>query len=164
MLYHHHRTHRRTGAAAVELAMVLPLILTLLLGIWEVGRMIEVQQILSNAAREGARQASTGQFTNQQVEQVVVQYLKNAGIPAANLNVTGNPGPQMVTDVTHPGSDASQAVYLDQLQVTVQIPFNDVHWSVLGLITNPSTKLVATVNWYTMVDKPYPIPPEPPEG
>ena len=46
--------------AAVEFAMILPVILTLLLGIWEVGRMIEIQQILYNAAREGGRQAAYG--------------------------------------------------------------------------------------------------------
>src|SRR5262249_8726464 len=88
---------RRRGAAAVELALVLPLIIILLTGIWEVGRMVEVQQILSNAAREGARQASTGQITNADVEQVVVQYLNVAGIPTANINTTGNTGIQSIT-------------------------------------------------------------------
>jgi Flp pilus assembly protein TadG len=164
---------RRRGAAAVELAVVLPLILLLLTGIWEVGRMVEVQQILSNAAREGARQAATGQFTNAQVEQIVVQYLNVAGIPTTNVNTTGNTGIQnitgspqatMVTDLTNPSYDVSNAQYLDQLQVTVQIPFQDVRWSVLSLITSSSTTMNATVKWYTMVDKPYPIPPDPPPG
>jgi Flp pilus assembly protein TadG len=163
----------RRGAAAVEMALVLPLMLWLLVGVWEVGRMVEVQQLLSNAAREGARQAATGQFTNAQVEQVVVNYLKVAGIPTTNLNTTGNTGiqtitgtpqVQMVTDVTNPSYDVSQAAYLDQIKVTVQIPFQDVKWSLLNLITNSSTTMNATVIWYTMVDKPYPTPPEPPPG
>jgi len=35
----------------------------LILGIWEVGQMVHLQQILSNSVREGARQASSGRFT-----------------------------------------------------------------------------------------------------
>jgi Flp pilus assembly protein TadG len=155
---------RRRAAAAVEMAMVLPPILILLLGIWEVGRMVEIQQILANAAREGARQASTGQLTNQQVEQVVVQYLNAAGVPTTHVNVTGSGGPQMVTDLTNPSFDVSNAAYLDQIQVTVQIPFNDVRFSVLSLISSPSTIITTTVTFYSMVDKPYPAPPEPPAG
>lgn len=43
------------GAAAVELALVLPLLLALLFGIFEFGRLFYTQIALSNAAREGAR-------------------------------------------------------------------------------------------------------------
>ena len=35
--------HPRRGTAAVEMACVLPLIVTLLLGTWEMGRYVEVQ-------------------------------------------------------------------------------------------------------------------------
>lgn len=43
------------GAAAVEFALVLPVLLFLLLGIFEFGRIYNVQISLTNAAREGAR-------------------------------------------------------------------------------------------------------------
>ena len=72
---------RRRGTAAVEAAVLLPLALMLMLGTWEVGRMVEVSQILNNAAREGGRSASTGQNTNSQVQQTVLNYLTNAGLP-----------------------------------------------------------------------------------
>ena len=62
--------HRR-GVAAVEAALLLPLALMLMLGTWEVGRMVQVGQILENAAREGGRSAATGQNTNSQVQQTV---------------------------------------------------------------------------------------------
>jgi Flp pilus assembly protein TadG len=42
----------------------LPLILSIVAGLWEVGRVVEVQQLLANAAREAGRQAATGQYTN----------------------------------------------------------------------------------------------------
>ena len=51
---------KRTGTAAVELAVCLPFLLVLILGIWEVGRMVMVQQLIANAAREGGRQAAAG--------------------------------------------------------------------------------------------------------
>lgn len=55
-----HRSHRR-GVASIELAFVtLLLIIPLLFGIWEVGRLIQVQQIVSNSAREGARLSAQG--------------------------------------------------------------------------------------------------------
>ena len=43
------------GAAAVEFALVLPLLLLLVLGMIEFSRVYNVQISLSNAAREGAR-------------------------------------------------------------------------------------------------------------
>jgi Flp pilus assembly protein TadG len=73
-------THRarRSGVAAVELAFLLPLVLIpLLFGMWEVGRLIECQQVVSNAAREGARAASTGQFTDSQVQTIITNYLQH---------------------------------------------------------------------------------------
>ncbi|KFF58793.1 hypothetical protein JF66_15935 [Cryobacterium sp. MLB-32] len=43
------------GAAAVEFALVLPVLLLLIFGLMEFGRLYNVQISLSNAAREGAR-------------------------------------------------------------------------------------------------------------
>lgn len=48
---------RRRGAAAVEAALVLPMVITFLFGILEYGRYVMMLQILTNAAREGARYA-----------------------------------------------------------------------------------------------------------
>src|SRR5205085_12679859 len=55
----------RRGAAVVELALLLPFLLVVLVGIWEVGRLIQVQQALNNAAREGAGLAAPGEIINQ---------------------------------------------------------------------------------------------------
>lgn len=48
------------GAAAVELALVLPVLLLLLFGIIDFGRMLNAQITLTEATREGARAASLG--------------------------------------------------------------------------------------------------------
>jgi Flp pilus assembly protein TadG len=146
----------RRGVAAVELGFVLPFIMTLLLGLWEVGRMVEMQQILTNAAREGARQASTGNFTNTQIQTVVTNYLTEAGIPTANVVVN-------VVDNTT-GGDVGSANYLDQLQVTVSIPYSDIRWSALSVFTPGPTMLSAQVVLVAMVDKNFGGFPQPPTG
>jgi Flp pilus assembly protein TadG len=55
------RENRDSGAAAVEMAIVLPLLLLLTFGIIDFGRMLNAQVTLSAAAREGARWAALGQ-------------------------------------------------------------------------------------------------------
>jgi Flp pilus assembly protein TadG len=57
-----YRQQRRHGIAAVELAIVLPFLLVLLLGLWEVGRVVMVHNVMTNAAYEGGRLAATGGF------------------------------------------------------------------------------------------------------
>jgi len=54
---------RRAGTATVELALVVPLLLLLLMGIIEFGLLFEDYMILKNAAREGARTGATGAST-----------------------------------------------------------------------------------------------------
>ena len=57
--------HRRAraGAAALELAVVLPLLVLLLLGACDFGRFAHTQVAVANAARAGAGQASRSQPT-----------------------------------------------------------------------------------------------------
>ena len=58
---------KRRGAAAVEFAVVAPIFLLLVFGMIEYGRMVMVQQVLTNASREGARVAVLDGSTAQQV-------------------------------------------------------------------------------------------------
>jgi len=51
------RARRPRGQALVEFALVLPLFLTLMLAIFDIGRVIWARNSLENAAREGARYA-----------------------------------------------------------------------------------------------------------
>ena len=77
-----YRIHRR-GAAAVEFAMVAPLFILLVFGMIEYGRMVMVQQLLTNGSREGARKAVLDGATTAEVQSVVSTYLQNASISGA---------------------------------------------------------------------------------
>ena len=56
-----HRTGRH-GQAIVEFAIVLPILMVLLVGILEVGRMIFIYSVVNNASREAARYGSAVGF------------------------------------------------------------------------------------------------------
>jgi hypothetical protein len=51
------RRHRSRGQALVEFALVLPLFITMVLAVFDIGRVIWARNALENAAREGGRYA-----------------------------------------------------------------------------------------------------------
>jgi len=55
-----HKGHRDRGAAAVEMALVLPILLILIFGMIDFGRMLNYQMRVTNAARDGVRMAAMG--------------------------------------------------------------------------------------------------------
>jgi len=137
----------RGGSACIECAVCLLFLVPLLLGLWEVGRMVEVEQHLNNAVREGGRQASTGLKNTAGCQQDVVNYLAANGISAKTTDVT-------ITNLTSAGrNDPTTANQMDHYRVTVSIPFNNVRWVVLNQITPVST-LNAQVDFYSMRDVP----------
>jgi Flp pilus assembly protein TadG len=117
---------RRRGVAAVEFAVLLPLLCSLLFGIWQFGRLVQVKQIISNAAREGGRYAATNIATTAQVQAHIIQYLKQAGV-----NTTGMATPTVVnmtsTDPTR--ADPSTAQQMDRFQITVTVPTANFQWT-----------------------------------
>ena len=108
----------RRGAAVVEFALVAPIFFLLVFGMIEYGRMVMVQQVLTNASREGARRAVLDGAQQSTVISSVRTYLTNASINGQNPNLT-------ITVTPAPES----AVATDQnISVTVQVPFADVSW------------------------------------
>lgn len=57
------RSSRQRGVVSAELALVLPVLLLLLLGICEIGLLIADSLVLGNACREATRAASMGRTT-----------------------------------------------------------------------------------------------------
>ncbi len=67
---------RRHGTASVEFAVCLPLMCLILTGLWEVGRITQVAEVMWDSAREAARDASLGQDNLQTVTTNLLTYLQ----------------------------------------------------------------------------------------
>jgi Flp pilus assembly protein TadG len=115
--------------------VVAPVFFLLVFGMIEIGRAVMVQQILTNASREGARVAvlDSATPTASVVKNKVVDYMKNGGISAATTDmVTINP------------SEPTTAAYGTAVTVTVQIPYSSVTWLPSTWFIAGSKKLTAS--------------------
>jgi len=79
------------GAALLETAITIPIILLITVGIFEFGRAYQTWQVLTNAAREGARIAILVDKTDEEVQTAVKNYITSGGLPATpTVNVDRN--------------------------------------------------------------------------
>ncbi len=69
------RFRNQRGAALIETAITLPLVLLVCVAIFEFGRAYQTWQVLTNAAREGARIAVLPDYTDTMVTTTVQNYL-----------------------------------------------------------------------------------------
>jgi Flp pilus assembly protein TadG len=72
---HGYRSRDERGAAAVEFALILPLLILLLFGIIEFGRGYNAKVTLTHAAREGARALAVGDDDPEQVTRDAATFL-----------------------------------------------------------------------------------------
>ena len=84
------RLRNERGAALLETAITIPIILLIAVGIFEFGRAYQTQQVLTNAAREGARTAVLPDATDAQVTTIVRNYLTSGGLTPVNPVITHN--------------------------------------------------------------------------
>ena len=87
-------------AAAVEMAIVTPILLTMLFGIIEYGWVFTVRQALVTAAREGARTASLPGSTEQEVRDRIAQYMTPLGMATYTVTFT-HPLPDNPVESVH---------------------------------------------------------------
>jgi Flp pilus assembly protein TadG len=170
--------------AAVEFAVCLPFLLLILLGVWEVGRMVEVQNVMWNCSREAARDASMGQADLLTVANNLLVYLQSAEptafgsghttsmrSPVVSLpsNTTGytcwdtTADRELFTvtfsDITDTSvTDPTGMAQLDHYQIGVQTPYASVGWLPVAIVTG-RTRLYVAVDWASMVDSPFQIAP-----
>ena len=99
-------TRRERGAAAVEMAIVLPLLALMFLMVVDLGLIIREHQVLQNAAREGARfsaeprnwiDPANPNATASMIQQRVVDYCAEQNITVAAGDVTINQTYPIVT-------------------------------------------------------------------
>jgi Flp pilus assembly protein TadG len=82
------RIRNEKGAALLETAITIPIIMLITVGIFEFGRAYQTWQVLTNAAREGARVAVIAGSTDDQVREVVNNYMTNIGRVSNGANAT----------------------------------------------------------------------------
>ena len=117
------RLRNQRGAALLETAITLPLVLLVSVSIFEFGRAYQTWQVLTNAAREGARIGVIAGTTDAQVTSAVRNYMSTGGLPQANA------APVAVNrNVAFSASSTATSV-------TINYPFNFV-------VLNPVMRLV----------------------
>ncbi len=124
------RRHR-SGTALVEFAIVSPILFLLVFGMIEYGRMVMVQQIITNASREGARLGVLDGTTTGDVQTSVTDYLAGASVTGATITVDPSP--------------PDSAGFGEPVTVTVDIPFNQVSWLPTPLFIGGKTLSASTI-------------------
>jgi len=134
------RREKRRGAVAVEFAIVAPVLLAVVLGMMELTKMIEAQNLLEIAAREGARFATMdhegmlqpGQTANEKLADDVKNYLASTGIPREEIIVE-------IVDHDSPGATFNlddPANNLKLFDVNVKVEYSAVRYSKINLQAN----------------------------
>jgi Flp pilus assembly protein TadG len=96
------------GAALIEAAMIMPMILLIAVGIFEFGRAYQTTQVLTNAAREGARLAVINGSTDDAVTARVRSYMQAGSLPNyATATVT------IQRTVALTGADTASQILID---------------------------------------------------
>lgn len=95
------------GAALIETAITIPILLLVSVSIFEFGRAYQTWQVLTNAAREGARVAILTEKTDTEVRDAVRNYMSSGRLEEAssasvsvnrNVAVGSNSGSRVTVD------------------------------------------------------------------
>ena len=117
---------RDRGQALIETAIALPLLLLVSVSIFEIGRAYQTAQVITNAAREGARVAVLPGSKAADVQARVKAYLQDGKLGNyATATVTVNQNKVIAIGATNASGS----------QVTVSYPFS-------FMVLNPVAKLV----------------------
>lgn len=103
-----HRGRSEKGAQLVEFALVLPMLLLIMLGIADFGIIFQRYEVITNAAREGARLAVLPGYSNADVQARVRAYLTAARVPWTNTNPTITPQTVSIPVAGQPAITARQ--------------------------------------------------------
>lgn len=146
------RIRRRTerGQAIVELALTLPLLLLIILGVFDFGLLFQQYEVVTNAAREGARLAVlTSQYTTGDARLRAIDYLAAGGINTSNVRAapcTGVVAGSVCVSVTAQTvaiTGTSPAKNVDEMVVVVQYDHQHFIGPIMrlfggaGLVTTP---------------------------
>lgn len=120
------------GAALVEAAFVVPLLFTIVLGIWTTGRAYNVYLTLDHAAREAARYGAVNNDDANWVTEVKAKAIAEAApslaLNAADVCAQLVDGAAVATDCLNAADDA-RTEKRSQVTITRQVPMNFLFFS-----------------------------------
>ncbi len=130
------RIKSERGAALLEAAITLPMLLLIAVGIFEFGRAYQTWQILTNAAREGARMAVLPDPTPGNVETRVRDYMQ-----AGQLSEAGT----AAVDVNRSATMTVNGAPVSVSQVSIDYPFSFIVLQPVARLVAPTTSLGGAV-------------------
>jgi hypothetical protein len=122
-----HKASRRwsAGQTMIEFALLLPILILVLVGIFDAGRAVFAYHTVNNAAREGGRQAIVDQ-TLDHIQARAVQHAVALGVAPADVSVDyrdpatpQSPGSCLDVD----GNDAVGTQYIYECIAVVRVPY-----------------------------------------
>jgi Flp pilus assembly protein TadG len=126
------RIKSERGAALLEAAITIPMLLLISVGIFEFGRAWQTWQVLTNAAREGARLAVLPDPTAGVPETRAREYMAAGQLPgAATASVDVNRSASMTVN----GAPVSAS------QVTIDYPFTFIVLQPVARLVSPGTSV-----------------------
>jgi Flp pilus assembly protein TadG len=118
------------GTALLESAVTIPILLLVAVGVFEFGRAFQTWQVLTNAAREGARLAVTPNSTSSTVTDRVRDYMQTGQL--ANYSTAAVTVNKSATIVVN-GQNQSAS------EVTVDYPFAFIVLNPVARLVQPSS-------------------------
>ena len=125
------------GAVIVEFAILLPFLLSILVGTVEFGLLFYNKQVLTNASREGARAGISSLYTETQIKDIVVNYSNGRLI---TFGVVPN---VILNDVAVVGASGS---YPDKLNVSLTYKYTFLVPKLLGFGTDLTLNAETVMN------------------
>jgi Flp pilus assembly protein TadG len=123
------RTKSERGSALLEAAVTIPLLLLISVGIFDFGRAYQTWQIVTNAAREGARLAVVPNADLGLAQERVRQYMRSGqltGVDAATVSVS-------------PTTLWVNGTSVNATEVTIDYPFNFIALQPVARLVNRSS-------------------------
>jgi Flp pilus assembly protein TadG len=128
--YPHRSSGRRPAVAAVEMAVIVPVLAAIMLGMFELSRGLMVKQTLTGAARKGCRTGIIHQYGNNDIINDVTNVMQDNGFDTTKFN------PPTLGTITITVTDPSGNTLADALDappgsivsVQVSIPVSSVTW------------------------------------
>ena len=130
------RIKSERGAALLEAAITIPMLLLVSVGIFEFGRAYQTWQILTNAAREGARMAVLSDSSNSDITSRVTQYMTDGQLGAVGSASVGV-NRSAILDVNGRSVSASE--------VSIDYPFSFIVLQPVARLVAPQTSLGGAV-------------------